>query len=343
MRLNFLSVFTVADKEKLLESLKSWGVLDNQYRYVKSNATSDRRGYDVPLGAGLMAKAVPSEPLALTDLTNSAVWGQLNTFNETLYQSTMFTPRGGMDMFPRALAKSLGNVIRLNTKVLKIAQSEKSVTVTYEDTRKPGATQQITADWCVCTLPTTIMAQMEIQVAEPMMQAIRNLAYTSSFRVGLEFKRRFWEEDERIYGGVTYTNLPIQQISYPSYGYLRNGPGVLLGAYAVNSTNSYSFSSMTPSERVRVALELGSQIHPQYKKEFLNGFSLAWHRVPWMLGCRALWNDTLREQHYDNLAAIDGRMVLAGDHVSYLPGWQEGAVLSTLDAIQRLHAKATAV
>ena len=61
-----------------------------------------------------------------------------------------------------------------------------------------------------------------------------------------------------------------------------------------------------------------------------------------LLGCRAFWTDDLRAQHYENLAAIDGRLVLAGDHVSYLEGWQEGAVLSTLDAIKRLHAKATA-
>ena len=333
---------TVADKERLLANLKSWGVLDNQYRYVKSAAVSDRRGYDVPLGGGLMPKAVPSEPIGLSELLGSQVWEQLGTYNETLYQSVMFQPRGGMDALPRAMAKTLTNVIRLNTKVTRIAQSEKGVTITYEDTRHTGKTAQASADWCVCTLPATILAQIDVQVNDKMQHAYRNLSYTSAFRVGLEFNRRFWEEDERIYGGVTYTDLPIQQISYPSYNYLKSGPGVLLGGYAVNTTNAYSFSSMSPSERVRVALEFGAQIHPQYRKEFRNGVAVAWHRVPWLLGCRAFWTDDLRAQHYENLAAIDGRLVLAGDHVSYLEGWQEGAVLSTLDAIKRLHAKAIA-
>ena len=36
-------------------------------------------------------------------------------------------------------------------------------------------------------------------------------------------------------------------------------------------------------------------------------------------------------------AGIDGRIVLAGDHASYIPGWQEGAVTSALDAIGRVH------
>jgi monoamine oxidase len=39
------------------------------------------------------------------------------------------------------------------------------------------------------------------------------------------------------------------------------------------------------------------------------------------------------------MAAIDGRIVLAGEHVSRLPAWQEGAILSALDAIGRLHKR----
>ena len=40
------------------------------------------------------------------------------------------------------------------------------------------------------------------------------------------------------------------------------------------------------------------------------------------------------------LCQIDGRIVLAGEHASYLGGWQEGAVTSALDAIGRLHQRA---
>jgi monoamine oxidase len=35
-------------------------------------------------------------------------------------------------------------------------------------------------------------------------------------------------------------------------------------------------------------------------------------------------------------------IVLAGEHASRLPAWQEGALLSSLDAIKRLHAKVLA-
>jgi monoamine oxidase len=60
------------------------------------------------------------------------------------------------------------------------------------------------------------------------------------------------------------------------------------------------------------------------------------------MGCFGLWTDATRAEHYDNLCQLDGRIVLAGEHASYLPAWQEGAVTSALDAIGRLHTRALA-
>ncbi|MDM0071562.1 flavin monoamine oxidase family protein [Variovorax sp. J31P207] len=331
---------TKEDKEKLLASLKSWGVLDKDYRYVASTAVSDYRGYENDPAGGLMALAKPSQPIGLHELLQSNLWGQIGAGNVYEFHSTIFQPEGGMDMLAQAMARDLGQAIRYNAKVTKIEQGDRSVTVHYNDAQKPGATRRASADWCVCTIPASILAQLDIQVGDSMRAAIDSLPYGSSMKVGLEFKRRFWEEDERIYGGISYTDLPIQQISYPSTGYMGKGPAVLLGAYNFENTNSYRFSSLTPNERIRLVLEYGSQLHPQFKAEFLNGVSVAWHRMGWILGCYGKWTDELRGQHYKNLAQVDGRIVLAGEHVSYIPAWQEGAVLSSLDAIQRLSAKA---
>jgi monoamine oxidase len=99
---------------------------------------------------------------------------------------------------------------------------------------------------------------------------------------------------------------------------------------------------MSPADRVKKAVEYGAQIHPQYREEFENGVSVAWHRVPSHLGCFGGWTEQTRAKHYKNLCAIDGRIVLAGEHASELPGWQEGAVLSALDAITRLHQRVLA-
>jgi monoamine oxidase len=174
-----------------------------------------------------------------------------------------------------------------------------------------------------------------------MTDAIAAVPYASAVKVGLQFKRRFWEEDEQIYGGITMTDLPIQQIGYPSYGFFERGKGVLLGAYTWGA-DSFRFNAMSPEERVAAAVRDGSQIHPQYTQEFDNGVAVAWHRSPFTMGCFGIWSEAAREKHYDNLCAIDGRIALAGEHASYLPAWQEGAVTSALDAITRLHQRAVA-
>ena len=94
--------------------------------------------------------------------------------------------------------------------------------------------------------------------------------------------------------------------------------------------------------RVPHPLADGARIHPQYRDEFETGVAVAWHRVPWTHGCFGNWSDGARRTHYRNLCGIDGRVVLAGEHASLLPAWQEGAVLSSLDAVTRLHGRITA-
>jgi monoamine oxidase len=253
----------------------------------------------------------------------------------------MFQPVGGMGMIGKAFGRALDGVIQYDAKVTEIKQTSTGVTVGYQHTKKGGSTEYAHADWCVCTIPASILSQIPISVGAPMQNAIDALSYDSAIKVGLQFKRRFWEQDESIYGGISFTDLPNAVIGYPSTGYFEDGPGVLLGAYTFGA-NAIELTALPPEERVKRAVEYGSHIHPQYPAEFQNGVAVAWHRVPWTLGCAGRWTEALRAQHYDNLCAIDGRIVLAGEHASRIPAWQEGALLSALDAIRRLHERVLA-
>jgi monoamine oxidase len=331
---------TAEDRAILLDSLRFWGALDKDYRFVAGPNSSDRRGFERDPGGGLSARPLFSEPVSLSDVLKSGLWAAL-PFGEIYdMQTTMFQPVGGMGQVGQAFGRELGPMIRYNAKVVEIHQDEHAVSATFEDLAAGSARQTVQADWCVCTIPLSILSQIPMNVDAPMAKAITAVPYCTGLKVGLQFKRRFWEEDEQIYGGITYTDLPIGQISYPSSHFFAAGKGVLLGAYIWDMMNSMDFSSMTPAQRVAKAVEYGSQIHPQYAKEFDNGIAVAWHRVPSAMGCFGLWTDDHRAEHYDNLCAFDGRIVLAGEHASYLPAWQEGAVTSALDAIDRLHRRA---
>ncbi len=330
---------TKEDQEILLEALREWGALEKDLSFRPGEACSQRRGYVKDPGGGLSGVPEHSKPVALGDLLKSGLWRSIGIGAGYEFQTTLFQPVGGMDQIPRAMAKALGEgVITYNAKVTAIRQTGGGVTVTWADGAKPGTTRTASADWCLCTIPLSVLSQIDKDVSPAMDAAINAVPYHASVKVGLQFKRRFWEQDEGIYGGISYTDLPITLISYPAFGYGSPGKGVLLGAYSWGPY-AYEFTALPPEERVRRAVEFGAEIHPQYKAEFETGVAVGWHRVPWTLGCFGAWTEESRAEHYKNLCAIDGRLLLAGEHASYLPAWQEGAILSALDAVTRLHQR----
>ncbi|HEX7858115.1 MAG TPA: flavin monoamine oxidase family protein [Sphingobium sp.] len=330
------------DKEKLLVALREWGVLDKNMAYASNLPVSNQRGFDTAPGGGVGGAPTPSKVNNLPDILSSHVWTQMGFYMNYVMQTTMFQPKGGMDMIGKGFFKQLPKgMVRLNTKVTKIAQDDKGVTASWTDT-KTGASGEAKADYCVCTIPASILAQTDIQISDAKKAAIKSLPYSGQVKIGLEMKRRFWEEDYSIYGGHSFTNQAISLISYPNYNFFKDGPSVLLGAFA-SGAGGYQLAGMTPEQRIEAALAQGSVFHPaEYRKEYMNGASVAWSRMPWILGCCATWTEQTRAEHYQNLVAMDDRIVLAGEHASYYGCWMEGALLSSIDAITRLHQKAQA-
>jgi monoamine oxidase len=332
---------TKEDKEKLIEAMRDWGVLDKDMAYSSSLKVSGQRGYDQAPGGGVGGAPTPSKVNGLTDVLSSQVWTQMGFYFGYVMQTTMFQPKGGMDMIGKGFARQLGQMIRYNSKVTKVAQGDKGVTASWVDT-KTGQTGEAKADWCVCTIPLPVLSQLDIQVGPKMQAAIKAVPYNGQVKMGLEMRSRFWEEKYSIYGGHSFTDQAIGLISYPNYNFFKDGPAVLLGAFA-NGAGAFQLTGMTPEQRIEAALEQGSVFHPaEYRKEYMNGASVAWSRMPWILGCTSRWTEESRAAHYQNLVAIDGRIVLAGEHATYYGGWMEGSLLSALDAIKRLHQKALA-
>ncbi|GBQ33335.1 NAD(P)-binding protein [Gluconacetobacter azotocaptans] len=329
---------TQDDRAQLKEAMRGWGLLDENLRYTSSVHTSTRRGWERRPGGGPDGAPVPSQLLDRHDLFKPGMWQSLAFFMNYEMQTTMFQPVGGVDMIGKGFAKQVADLITMHARVTRIAQDQQGVRVTWEHTAS-GKVSEETADWCVCTIPLSVLSQIDVQVAPAMKAAIGAVPYTSHIKMGLEFKRRFWEQDDDIYGGISFTSGEISQVSYPSYGYHSSGPGVLLGAYTKNMAG-LDIAGMSPAERIETGLAQGSVLHPQYRKEFSNGVAVAWSRIPWSLGCCAIWSEESRKQHYRTLTEMDGRIVLAGEHASYLGCWQEGALLSSLDAITRLHKRA---
>ena len=330
---------TAEDRERLLEALRGWGMLDKDFKYTAGLRSASHRGYDRPPGGGVNGAPIPSALYNLHDVLDPQVWTSMAFFMNHEMQTTMFQPVGGMDMIGKAFAKQIEGLVTQNAKVTKIAQDAKGVTVSYQDTQT-GVAKTEKADWCVCTIPLSVLSQIDTQLTDEMKAAIQAVPYSGQVKIGLEMKRRFWEEDDYIYGGHSFTDQEIGLVSYPNNNLFKDGPAVLLGAFA-RDLGAFRLAGMTPEQRIEAALAQGSVFHPEsYRKEFLSGASVAWSRVPWTLGCCARWNEDTRKEHYQTLVAMDRRIVLAGEHASYVGCWMEGALLSSIDAITRLHKRA---
>ena len=332
---------TQEDGEMFRQILRMWAGLDKDLKYVKGADSSKMRGFDSSdFSTGTRT---PSDPMSLTDVlkisTESNLWTMSNHDGVRDLQNPMFQPVGGMDRITHAMAERVPGIVRMNAKVTAIQQDDTGVTVVYEDVGTPGVRMEAKADYCICTVPLTIMGQMDLQVGPKMKAAVDSMAYFSSVKVGLQFKRRFWEQDESIFGGLSHTNLPIRSIGYPSGDLNGPGKGMLYGAFNFG-IYALEFSSMPVAERIRKTVEYGMQIHPQYKDEFENGVSVAWHRMPFSLGCGASWNEQKRKDHFAGVYDFDGRIVCAGEAVAAaVGGWQEGAILSALDVVGRIHQR----
>ncbi len=324
---------TKDDRDALLTYLRASGNLDPNMIYKGSG----KAGYSLQPGA-CDVPGTPLDPLGLIPLIHSR-FGLNSVFtSEYDQQPSMFQPVGGIDALPRAFAKRLGDRISYSTEVREIRRTSNGVRIVYRD--KSGTEKSAEAKYCICTIPLSVLKKIPSDFSTRMKTAISAIPYAQTMKVGLEFKRRFWEEDDRIYGGISNTNDDITQIWYPNFDFFSKH-GILTAAYAFDKP-AERLVALSPEDRIKAALEQGSKIHKQYPAEYANGFSVAWPRIPYSEGGWGAYTRGLRKTYFPTLCEGEGPFYLAGEHMSYLPGWQAGALESARAVVTQLHSRVRA-
>ena len=291
---------TAEDRDRIVEWLKLEGGLNADLRY----AGSARRGYAVAPGFG-KAAGVVGDPLQLEALLRTGFGKYLAT--EINMQTPMFQVVGGTDGIVRALGARVGQVT-LGAVVQAIEQPAGRVRVRY--TTADGVARQTEGAFCISTLPLTLLRDMSLDVSPGLRSAAAAVSYSNAGKIGLQFSRRFWEEDDGIFGGITRTDQEITQILYPSTGYLSR-KGVVVGYYQTGAIAG-PMGELAPAERLQRALDQGAVIHPQYKSTFENSFSIAWQKVGYSKGGWAQFTEAQRKSEYLALLRPDGALYLAG-------------------------------
>jgi monoamine oxidase len=318
---------TKSDRERVVEWLRQEGGLSTELRY----AGSARRGYDTKPGFG--AAGVVGPPIGLGDLVETSFGRYLST--ELAMQTPMFQIVGGTDRLTHALAAKTSHVT-LGADVKAIEQMPDRIRVRYAT--GSGQLRECDGDYCISTMPLTLLRAATLDVSSEMKQAIGAINYSSAGKIGLQFARRFWEEDDGIFGGITRTDQEINQILYPSTGYLSK-KGLVVGYYLTGQAAG-PMDELPPAERLRKALEQGRKIHPQYADTFETSFSIAWQKVAHSKGGWAQFTEAQRKVEYQTLLRPDGRLYMAGDYTTYLSGWMAGALESAQAVVTSIHERA---
>lgn len=322
------------DTEKVIEYIRAEGGLDMSKLYK----ASARRGYTESPGAGDAAGKI-SDPYTLADMVQSALLDpDFYHVPEYTYelQMTMLQAKGGMDNIAKAFESKLTTKPIFGAEVTSVKNTNDGVDVLY---KAKGETKKISGDFCICTLPLPVLSNIDHNFSSDVSRAIDFISYIQTGKIGLQFKRRFWEEDENIFGGITHTNNEITQIFYPSNDYLSK-KGVLIGYYNFNDKATRT-GQLSIADREKLALDKGSLIHDQYRKEFENSFSVSWHLTPYSMGGWAVYTPETRSTLYKAIIKPDNNVYFAGEHTSYLNAWMAGAFESARKTVTSLHGRVT--
>lgn len=324
---------SAGDAERLRDFLRRYGDLDASGQYLGSS----RAGY---AEGGVMSIGKEKEVLEFPELLASNFWRMGMNFTES---ETMVAPLmqmvGGNDAIVRALEMRLDGRIRYQAQVTGIQVMDDGVSVRF---REDGNETSIKADYCLNCIPGNILSGITNNFPQDYIQAMQELPRGHLIKVAFQAKERFWEK-ELIYGGISWTSDPIQQILYPS-GSLQGPKGVVVGAYIFRRDEAIRFTHMTHAERAAEALASGEKLHPGYESYLENSVSVGWWNMNHMLGCASHVAGAESEEVLTRLKTPVGRHILMGDQTSHHSGWQEGAIgsahaaLSTLNELVSRHA-----
>lgn len=316
------------DRGRLREFLRTYGDLAPDGRYRGSL----RSGFAVAPKLG-DTEWKSRDPLGMQAFLDPAIWRAVLDDDQILYQATMLQPVGGMDRIADALAERLPGVIRTGHALKSVRLGAGGVDLVFE---AAGGEQRVHADFAIAAIPLPALAGVDSNLDAAFQRDLRKVRYQAACKVAWR-SPRFWE-DEGIYGGMSYLDQDTQLVWYPSAGF-HQAEGVLVACY--NDGEAAARYTARPLAQQyadsRRAVEL---LHPGQSQKLADPLAIAWQKVPYAHGAWVGWDEQSRGL-YPTLSRPQGNLYIAGDQVSYLPGWQEGAALSALNAVNGITAHAS--
>lgn len=269
------------------------------------------------------------------------------------WEDPMHTFEGGMKTLPEKFLLpntggwnpdvNLSNNIIFGQVAYKITYTSTNVVVSCRNLTTMEK-RHFTANRVVITLPINILRGLTFSPPLPYdyYKAFESISVEASTKIMIQSRTRFWEngnDNVRIQGGFTKTNMPISQIHYPS------NPGFTIPSTERGVLMCYTwkneallFGSQTQQNAIAEVVEELAEIHPEIAEQFEVGAIQSWYDDPSAQGAFVLPNT----DEYDDIKLLLKEpyetLYFCGEALSFTNGWIQGALESALIAVFHLYS-----
>ncbi len=320
--------------QQIQEIARSFGDLDESGKFVGSGRGGFIR-YGWTDGKHERNSTVPLQDWYASDFFRD----HARLFEYSSMGSPLFQPVGGFDRIPHALYSHIKDRVHTRRAVVAVrkkAEADFSITVQGPDGRR----SEVQASAVICTIPLTRLKRIPLEgLAPELIQGIEanGSEYFPAVKFGTQYRERFWEQKDRIYGGISQFTEHLQQVVYPSHGvHSRQGGVVITGYLNEDLKEAARISALSRAEQNRLVQEELTKIHPKHAKYSVGMLPICWLKMPHHEGAWPTGEHPDTMKSLETFMNLTGGFQLAGEHVAYNFGWAEGAIASSDRAINRI-------
>ncbi len=253
------------------------------------------------------------------------------------------------EYYPEIPMQQLGSVKWKAGKIVKgIYYKDSNVTLTYQNKSSQDIHYE-DFDYVICAIPFSILRTMDIKpmFSSTKMQAIKEVNYGNAQKSLFSCTTRFWE-DQGVFGGGSYTDLPITTIWYPSHppksekDMGKTGvPGVLVGSYNFN-LDAVRLSNMPEKALAEKLKQNVEEVHGLQRGTLdsivTDSKTQEWNADPLFRGAFCYFTPEQKKLFSWEmvLPEYNNRVFFAGEHISALHRWMQGALQSGMEAANTL-------
>jgi len=259
---------------------------------------------------------------------------------------------GGAEQLPRRLWNAPVNGVSLKTlhggaprpgvvRLARASADKMAVTDRWGDTRLYGAVLSTCQSWLLTTSITT----SEELFSQKLWMALDRTRYMQSSKTFVMVDRPFWRERDPQTKRYRMSTTLSDRLTRGTYLF-DNGedqPGVICLSYSWMG-DAMKVLPLSPDQRVNLMLGALKNIYPELDLEkhiVGDPVTVSWENDPGFLGAfkgalpghyrynRRMYCHFMQ----DTLPPAERGVFLAGDDISWTPGWAEGAVQTALNAV----------